>query len=156
MPEETVRMPVFTHTLDIAAAPEQVFEVLSDTDLTPQWQPRCTRIDKLTDGPVQKGSALRYFYKDGRREGQMEGQVTAAEPGRFAMTYADRMMTVDVDFTGAVSTAGTRLTHTIHVQPSGFARIFTPFITRSLPKQTVTSMEQLKALIEDKARTDPT
>jgi uncharacterized protein YndB with AHSA1/START domain len=147
-------MPVYTHTLEIAAAPEEVFEVLSDTDLTPQWQRRCTRIDKLTEGPVQKGTALRYFYKDGRREGQMEGRVTAAEPGRFAMTYADKMMTVDVDFTGAVSAAGTRLTHTIHIQPSGFARIFTPFITRTLPKQTVTSMEQLKTLVENKAPTD--
>ena len=148
-------MPVDTHTLDIAASPEQVFEVLSDTDLTPRWQPRCTRINKLTEGPVEKGTALRYFDQDGRREGQMEGQVTAAEPDRFAMTYADKMMTVDVDFTGAVSAAGTRLTHTIHIQPSGFARIFTPFITRSLPKQTVTSMEQLKALDENKAGTDP-
>ena len=147
-------MPVYTHTLEIAAAPEQVFEVLSDTDLTPQWQPRCTRIDRLTEGPVKEGTALRYFYKDGRREGQMEGRVTAAEPGRFAMTYADKMMTVDVDFTGAVSGAGTRLTHTIHIQPSGFARIFTPFITRTLPKQTVTSMEQLKTLVENKAPTD--
>jgi uncharacterized protein YndB with AHSA1/START domain len=149
-------MPIYTHTLDIAAAPEQVFAVLSDTDLTPQWQPRCTRIDKLTEGPVQQGTALRYFYKDGRREGQMEGRVTAAEPGRFAMTYADKMMTVDVDFSGAASTAGTRLTHTIHIQPSGFARIFTPFITRTLPKQTVTSMERLKALVENGARNDPT
>ena len=63
------------------------------------------------------------------------------------------MMTVDVDFGGAASTTGTRLTHTIHIQPSGFARIFTPFITRTLPKQTQTSMEQLKALIESGART---
>jgi hypothetical protein len=70
------------------------------------------------------------------------------------MTYADKMMTVDVDFAGAPSTVGTRLTHTIHIQPSGFARIFTPFITRTLPKQTVTSMERLKALAENQARTD--
>ncbi len=148
-------MPVYTHTLDIAAAPEQVFAVLNDTDRTPDWQPRCTRIDKLTEGPVRQGTALRYFFKDGRREGQMEGRVTAAEPGRrFAMTYADKMMTVDVDFAGAPTADGTRLTHTIHVQPSGFARIFTPFITRTLPKQTVTSMEQLKALAESDAGTD--
>jgi uncharacterized protein YndB with AHSA1/START domain len=147
-------MPIFTHTLDIAASPEQVFAVLSDTNLTPHWQPRCTRIDKLTEGPVREGTALRYFYKDGRREGQMEGKVTAAEPGRrFAMTYADKMMTVGVDFAGAASPTGTRLTHTIHIQPSGFARIFTPFITRTLPKQTVTSMEQLKALVEHETRT---
>jgi uncharacterized protein YndB with AHSA1/START domain len=145
-------MPDFTHTLDIAAAPEQVFAVLNDTDRTPEWQPRCTRIDKLTDGPLRDGSALRYFFKDGRREGQMEGRVTALEPGRrFAMTYSDKMMAVDVEFTGAASATGTRLTHTIHIQPSGVARIFTPFITRSLPKQTVTSMQRLKAIVEGKA-----
>lgn len=142
-------MPVFTHTLEIAADPERVFAVLNDTDWTPEWQPRCTRIDKLTDGPVREGTALRYFFKDGRREGQMEGRVTVLEPARrFAMTYSDKMMTVDVDFAGAPSQGGTRLTHTIHIQPSGVARIFTPFITRSLPKQTVTSMERLKALAE--------
>lgn len=147
-------MPVFTHTVDIDAAPEQVFAVINDTSRTPEWQARCTRIDKLTDGPVDVGTELRYHFKDGPREGKMEGRVTAAEPGRhFAMSYADKAMAVDVDFLGEPVPTGTRLTHTIHITPSGFARIFTPFITRTLPKQTADAMTKLKAIAETGAGT---
>lgn len=147
-------MPDFTHTVTIDAAPEQVFAVINDTSRTPEWQARCTRIDKLTDGPVGVGTELRYHFKDGPRTGQMEGRVTAAEPGRhFAMSYADKAMAVDVDFLGEPTGSSTRLTHSIHITPSGFAKVFTPFITRTLPKQTVSSMTQLKALVEAQAGT---
>ena len=52
------------------------------------------------------------------------------------------------DFTTLPEGSGTRLTHTIDIQPKGFGKLFTPMIKRSLPTQTTESMAQLKELAE--------
>ena len=44
-------MPSFAHTLQVAAAPEAVYAIIDDTDRTPEWLSRCTRIDNPGDGP---------------------------------------------------------------------------------------------------------
>lgn len=147
-------MPDYSHTLDVAASPDQVFAVLEDPARAAEWQPGCTRMETATPGPVRVGTELRYFFEQGRREGKMLGQVTAMEPSeRFTMHFTDKMMNVVVDFEGVPEGAGTRLTHTISVQPSGLARLMSPLIARGLPRQTITAMERIRDLADAEPRT---
>jgi hypothetical protein len=143
-------MPTYSHSLDVDASPDAVYAIIDDTDRTPEWLDRCTRIDNLEDGPNRVGTPLRYHYRDGRRTGTMDGRIVTHDAGRrFAMTFADKMMDVTVDFrTDPAAGGGTRLTHDIDIRTRGVGKLFTPLIKRSLPKQTVSAMENLKALAE--------
>jgi uncharacterized protein YndB with AHSA1/START domain len=142
-------MPEFSHTLPVRAEPAQVFAVLQDVQRTPEWLERCTGIEVLDEGRPGLGTRLLYHYRDGRQEGTMDGVVAAWEPGsHVAMRYTDRMMDVTVDFVGAPADAGTQLTHTITIHTKGVGRVFTPLIARRLPRQTISAMARLKALVE--------
>ena len=144
-------MPQYSHTVQVAAAPHDVFAIVDDTSRTPDWLSRCTRLDKLDDGPNQVGTPLRYYYRDGRRTGEMAGDIAVREPDRrLALRFVDKMMDVTVDFVTAPGDApgSTSLTHTIDITTKGIGKIFTPMIKRGLPKQTIDAMEKLKALAE--------
>jgi uncharacterized protein YndB with AHSA1/START domain len=140
----------FSHTIDVAHEPPKVFAVLDDLSLTPQWLERCTGIEKLTSGPNAVGTRLRYAYREGGRTGTMDGQIVARiADERLAFRYGDKMMEVSVDFHVTCAAAGSRLTHTIDITPKNvLARLFGPFIRRGLPKQTITAMDRLRALLD--------
>lgn len=139
----------FEHTVDVAADADRTFAFLDDVTQTPRWLARCTSLEKLSDGPTAVGTRLRYAYKDGSRQGTMNGEVTTRAPGeRLTYHYADRMMDVVVDFRVAPSANGARLTHKIAITPKTLmGKLVSPLIRRGLPKQTVTAMESLRELL---------
>jgi carbon monoxide dehydrogenase subunit G len=142
-------VPRFSHTLSVSAPPAAVYSIVDDFTKTPLWLSRCTGIDKLSDGPNDVGTQLKYHYNDGRRTGTMDGQIIAREPDRhFAMKFTDRMMDVTVDFVAASDGVGTTLTHSIDISTRGIGKLFTPLIRRDLPKQTMDAMTKLKAMAE--------
>lgn len=143
----------FSHTIDIGQAPKTVFAVLDDLTLTPRWLERCTGIEKLTPGPNDVGTKLRYAYRDGVRSGTMEGEIVARiVDERLTFHYADQSMDVSVDFHVTSAATGSRLTHTIDITPKTLlAKLFAPLVRRELPGQTVAALERLRSLIDDTA-----
>ena len=141
----------FSHTIDVAHEPKKVFAALDDFSLTPKWLERCSGIEKLTLGPNAVGTRLRYAYREGGRTGTMDGQIVARiDDERLTFRYGDKMMEVSVDFHVTSAAVGSRLTHTIDITPKNvLARIFSPFIRRGLPKQTITAMERLRTLLDE-------
>jgi len=141
----------FQHSIDLPQPPEKVFAVLADVSQTPRWLARCTGIEVLTPAPLAVGSKLRYSYKAGSRTGVMDGQVVErVENRKLDFLYEDKMMRVGVHFMTdpAASGPGTRLTHTIDITPrTFFAKLLSPLIRKQLPKQTITAMESLRALL---------
>ncbi len=147
-------MPTYTHSVEVNAPRSQVFAILDDVGRTPEWLPPATKLEKLSDGPNEVGTRLRYHFKQGKGTGQMEGTITVRRPEeQLAMLYTDRMMDVAVVFVPADGPAPgtTRLTHSIDIRPHGLGRLFTPFIKMGLPKQTKQAMEQLKTIAEAEA-----
>jgi hypothetical protein len=140
----------FEHGIDVGKSPEEAFAVLDDVSKTPKWLARCTGIEKLSPGPNAVGTKLRYSYKEGGRTGVMDGEITTRAPNeRLTFHYADKMMEVTVDFRISKASGGARLVHAIDITPRTFmAKLFSPLIRRQLPKQTITAMETLKALLE--------
>lgn len=140
----------FDHGIDVQRTPEDAFALLDDVSQTPKWLARCTGIEKLSPGPNAVGTKLRYSYKEGGRVGVMDGEITTRSPNeRLTFRYTDKMMDVTVDFRIAKTDGGARLVHAIDITPRTFmAKLFSPLIRRQLPKQTITAMETLKALLE--------
>jgi len=140
----------FSHTIDVGHEPKRVFALLDDLSQTPKWLERCTGIEKLSPGPNAVGTKLRYAYREGGRTGTMDGEIVARiDDERLTFRYNDKMMDVAVDFHVTGAAAGARLTHTIDITPKGvLAKVFSPFIRRGLPRQTISAMEKLRALLD--------
>jgi uncharacterized protein YndB with AHSA1/START domain len=144
-------MPNYSHTETVNASPAAVFAILDDVTRAPEWLKRCTRLDNLSGGPTAVGMRLKYYYKDGRRTGVMDGSVVAREQDRkLTNRFTDKMMdvTVDFDVTPGPTPEQTTLTHTITIDTKGFGKVFTPMINRQLPAQTEGAMSELKKLAE--------
>lgn len=143
-------MPNYAHTLEVDASTEAIFAILDDVTRTPEWLDRCTKLEKLDAGPIAVGQRLKYYYREGKRTGEMEGQVAVYEPGRrLTNRFVDKMMEVSVDFQAAPLDEGrTTLTHTITIDTKGIGKLFSPLIKRQLPGQTIGAMTKLKALVE--------
>ena len=140
----------FEHAVDVVQEPGLAFAILDDVSLTPKWLARCVGIEKLTPGPNAVGTKLRYSYREGGRTGVMDGEITARVPHeRLTFRYQDKMMGVTVDFRVSRTAAGCRVVHAIEITPKTFfGRLMSPLIRRQLPKQTITAMEALRALVE--------
>ncbi|MEP6865801.1 MAG: SRPBCC family protein [Deltaproteobacteria bacterium] len=143
-------MPVhFEYAVEILKPQATVFAVLDDVSRTPEWLSRCTKIEKLDPGPNAVGTKLRYDYLQGRKTGTMTGSIAAhAAPDHIAFRYNDKMFDVTIDFKLVAVAAGTKLTQHIDIVPTSLVgRLLQPLIRRVLPKQTVTDLEKLRALV---------
>jgi len=140
----------FEHALDVACEPERAFALLDDFEQTPRWLERCTGIETLTSGPNVVGTKVRYSYRDVRRSGTMDGEVTVRVPNeRLTLRYADGILEVVLDFRVERGVRGTRLVHAIEMKPrSLMMKLFAPLIRGQLPKQAVQAMESLRRLLE--------
>jgi uncharacterized protein YndB with AHSA1/START domain len=136
--------------MEVDAPPEAIFAILADVTRTPEWLKRCTKIDKLSEGPIAVGQKMKYHYKQGSRAGVMDGEVAQYEADRHLENrFTDKTMDVSVDFRAQpLGDDRTRLTHTITIDTKGMGKVFTPLIKRQLPDQTVGAMTNLKALAE--------
>jgi uncharacterized membrane protein len=103
-----------TKTIEIAASPERVWEVLSDVEYWPEWTESVTFARRLDDGPLRPGSRTRLKQP---RLPETEWVVTDLEPGR--------------SFTWVSTGAGARNTarHDIEPLPGGGSRVRLEFET---------------------------
>ncbi len=143
----------FTHGIDLPQSPHQVFTLLADYSKVPQWLKRCEGVAKQGSGPNKVGDKLRYAYCEGGRHGLMDGVITAYEQdSHMAYRYYDKMMAVFVEFRMEPNGEGTHLTHNIEITPHSFmAKLMSPMFKMKLPKQTVHTMENIRALLAKEA-----
>lgn len=72
-------METISHSIDIAATPSRVWEILTDTSDFPRWNPFLTALE----GPLRVGSRLAVTIQPpGARAQSFRPTVTAVEPGR--------------------------------------------------------------------------
>lgn len=120
-------MPRWDHTVTIETTPERVWEVMADIDRWPTWTASMVSVQKLTDGPLRKGTEA-LVHPKGTTESTWT--VTEATPGRGftwetrvrgAHTIADHVIEPVDD--------GTRVTLSVEVR--GFvASLLRPVISR--------------------------
>lgn len=137
----------------IAAPPDRVFAVIDDLPLTAKWLPPCVSLSKVGEGPNAAGDKLRYVYKQGGRQAEMEGTIVSRTPGRqLVCRYGDRAFDVLVDLQVEAAPGGTLATHTIEIAPKTFlGKLMSPLIRLGLVKQTRDAAVNLKRLVEGSA-----
>jgi hypothetical protein len=144
-------MPIrYEYSETVRTTPERAFSAIDDLSLTSKWLPPCVSLEKVGSGPNAAGDKLRYVYKQGGREGAMDGEIVARTPGeRLHCKYFDQMFEVSVDLRVGAAPGGATTVHIIEITPKHFpAKLFSPFIRLGLGKQTRGAAANLKKLLE--------
>lgn len=107
----------YEHTVDIAAPPEKVWEVLTDVERWPDWTASVSKVERLDSGKLRVGSSARV-----KQPGlpSLVWLVTALVPGR-SFSWAARSAGVTTVAGHRVDAAGGGggLTVTLSVRQTG-------------------------------------
>jgi carbon monoxide dehydrogenase subunit G len=137
----------FSHTVEIARPPADVFPWLLDEDKVPVWTGHLEAYERLDDGALGRGSKVRQVLEISGRRIDVEMEITAYDPPTGAET---RFSTNGIEVVNAYALeaagAGTRLTQAIDAKPSGLtARLLVPVIQPRLEEKVTEDLERLRA-----------
>jgi hypothetical protein len=144
-------MPIrYQHIEIVATTPERAFALIDDLPSTANWLPPCVSLSKVGDGPNAPGDKLRYVFKQGGGQSEMDGEILDRVPGeRLHCKYSDRSFDVSVDLRVGATAGGALTTHTIEISPKTLTgRLMSPLIRLGLGKQTRDAATNLKKLLE--------
>ena len=126
-----------------------VFDYVADQSNEPQYNPQMVRAEKITPGPVGKGTRFRSAVTSMGRTAEMLIQCTGYDrPALFATTTT--MAQADISYTLRFepAPAGTRMRWSGQVQPKGAFRLLSPVITRLGIRQEERIWTSLKKHLE--------
>ena len=107
-----------------------VFDYVADQSNEPQYNPQMVRAEKITAGPVRKGTQFRSAVASRGRTAEVLIECTGYDrPALFATTTT--MQQADISYTVRFEpvAAGTRMRWSGQVRPKGAVRLLGPVIT---------------------------
>ncbi len=140
-------MPEATSSVEIHRSPAEVFAFLADGTNDPQWR------NGVLDIQLKSGKGKGAVYQQGvkgpfGRRVPADYEITAHEPDR---RIAFRAIAGPVRPEGAYELepidGGTRVTFSLRCSPSGFAKLMTPMIAKTM-RSEVAQLDNLRATLE--------
>jgi uncharacterized protein YndB with AHSA1/START domain len=140
-------MPEASNTVQIARPAADVFAFLADGTTNTQWRAG------VTDISLKSGSGDGAVYEQGvkgpfGRRVPADYEITAYEPDRH---IGFRAIAGPVRPEGSYelepSDGGTRLTFTLSCSPSGFAKVMTPMVAKTM-RAEVAQLDRLRTILE--------
>lgn len=154
-------MPTYTTSIRVNAPQRQVFDALADLDHAPGRIRGIVRVERLTDGPVGKGTRWRETRIMFKKEATEEMEMTAFDPPRgftvgcescgcvyssqFRVRPEGRETVVEMEFTGRGTTALAKV----------MGAIMAPFMKGMMLKCIKNDLEDIKAYVEGGAKAQP-
>src|SRR5450759_1777323 len=109
---------------------EAVFDYVADQSNEPQYNPRMVRAEKITAGPVGKGTQFRSAAASMRRTAEMLIECTGYDrPTLLASTTTMQQADISYTLTFEPAAAGTRMRWSGQVRPKGAFKLLGPVIT---------------------------
>jgi hypothetical protein len=107
-----------------------VFDYVADQSNEPQYNPRMVRAEKITPGPVGKGTQFRSAVASIGRTAEMLIECTGYDrPTLFAPTTTMAQADISYLLMFEPAAAGTRMRWSGQVRPEGFFRLLGPVIS---------------------------
>lgn len=136
-------------TIHLNRPVEQVFAFLMDTSQLTTWQSNLIKSEPITEGPLRLGSRFREVRRLGKRESEIQGEITALEPNKRLETKTVTKPQAMVSYSLDPESGGTRLKYKFVLVTSGFMRLLEPVIASSIKKDTNADFETLKRILEN-------
>ena len=142
-------MPSFSHSVEIAKPPAEVFPYLLDEDKVPRWTTGLQGYERLDSGPLGRGARFRQELEVSGQRFTVEMEVTEYDPPEAATTTF-KVRGVDVVNRYALADGGgsTTLTQTLEASGGGLkGRVFIPMIQPHLERKLEADLAALRALL---------
>jgi len=136
-------------TIHLNRPVEQVFAFLMDTGKLSTWQSNLIKIEPLTEGPLRAGSRFREVRRLGRRDSEIQGEITVFEPNKRFETKTITRPNVTVSYSFEAENSGTQLKQKFVMLTSGLMRLLEPLIAGSIKRESESDFETLKRILEN-------
>ena len=108
---------------------QMVFDYVADQRNEPQYNPRMVRAEKITPGPVGKGTRFRSAVTSMGRTAEMLIEFTVYDrPTRLASATTMRQADISYTLIFEPASSGTRMRWSGQVRPKGAAKLLGPLI----------------------------
>jgi uncharacterized protein YndB with AHSA1/START domain len=139
-----------TTEIEIARPRDEVAAYAADPDNAAAWYENIEQVDWQTPRPLAVGSQIAFVAHFMRRRFEYTYEIIELVPGeRLVMRTSTGSLPMETTYTWETAPAGaTRMTLRNRGEPSGFAKIGAPMLTRAMRKATAKDLERLKELLE--------
>jgi ligand-binding SRPBCC domain-containing protein len=136
--------------IEIERRRDEVAAFASDPTNATAWYKNIKAVEWETSPPVTVGSRVRFRAQFLGRTLEYTYEIRAIEPGhRFVMATAQGPFPMETTYTWQDSAAGgTKMSLRNRGEPSGFAAVTAPVMTRAMRKANETDLRRLKTLLE--------
>jgi hypothetical protein len=126
-----------------------VFDYVADQSNEPQYNPQMVRADKITPGPVRKGTQFRSAVTSRGRTAEMLIECTGYDRPRL-LTTTTTMQQAEISYmlTFEPAAGGTRMRWSGQVRPRGAVRLLGPVVTWMGTRQEQRIWASLKEHLE--------
>jgi uncharacterized protein YndB with AHSA1/START domain len=137
--------------LEIERPAGEVFEYLANGENLARWMDEFSEVEKVSDGPVGKGTTYRYVMKRGAastfewsefepgRKVAWEGPAVGAGVGSLEPRGSFEIEPIN---------GGTRVRGTLRPQTHGFLKLLSPLMARSIRMGSTRDFLRLKLILE--------
>lgn len=142
-------MKGFQRTEHIHRPPHEVFAVISDPTVAPQFVDGITASRQITDGPIAAGTAFRETRLINGTESSAELVVTDYRPDTgFSISSETEGIRVVYHYHLTPHTDGTTVDWTCDLEASGLRKMMLPMIAVIMKKEDGDHLQRLKNYIE--------
>jgi uncharacterized membrane protein len=136
--------------IEIARPRDEVAAFAADPANARRWYKNIKSVDWETSPPAAVGSRLRFRAEFLGRSLAYTYEVREFEPGRrFVMATAEGPFPMETSYTWEDASAGaTKMTLRNRGEPSGFAAVTAPIMSRAMRRANQADLQRLKALLE--------
>jgi uncharacterized protein YndB with AHSA1/START domain len=138
----------FLEQVEVRRTPAQCFAYVDDFANAPRWNDLCVALQREGSDARESG-ALVYTFKQGSRQGVMHGEIVERDPPRrLLLSFGDRSFQIEVGFRFDAIPGGTRIEHTMQVEPRSFlTRLMSPLLRKVMAKQTAKQAQAVAAAL---------
>ncbi len=143
---------VFTE-IEIACPIEQVAEYVANPDNAPEWYVNIKEATWKTAKPLKVGSQIAFTAKFLGRKLEYTYEITTYDPGKkLVMRTAEGPFLMQTTYTWeSLGNDRTKMTLRNNGRPSGFSKLFAPFMASAMRKANTKDLELLKRILKNKA-----
>jgi uncharacterized protein YndB with AHSA1/START domain len=137
-------------TFDVTAAPESVFDYMTNPSNLRQWQTSKTRVEVLSQGEPRAGFRVREWTKvPGRKEFEQVVEFTRFERPRLLHTHiVEGPQPIDGTWELTATAGGTRVRFIAEGPLHGPMRLLAPIVQRAVDRQFRQYHDNLRRNVE--------